>query len=161
MEIQEHLANELRLGLNDFCLLHVATAFVCIGSRDVCCRKAKRGYPTDQPSQYELAISRLKLKQWVHDSAQYVQLGMTASEFLVNIRNEINQHLEKYGAELQISANQALNKLALCESQAWLSKAEQQLLMEQIVIGDLVYPLAGLNSIPVRRSDQINFCSIP
>ena len=88
-----------------------------------------------------MAISRLKLKQWVHDSAQYVQMGMTASEFLIKIRNEINEQLQQCGAEQQISANQALNKLALCEDQKWLSKNEQQLLMEQIVIGDSASPL--------------------
>ena len=107
----------------------------------VCCRKEKRGYPTDLPSQYEMAISRLKLKQWVHDSAQYVQMGMTASEFLIKIRNEINEQLQQCGAAQQISANQALNKLALCEDQKLLSKNEQQLLMEQIVIGNSASPL--------------------
>ena len=109
----------------------------------MCCRKEKRGYPTDLPSQYEMAISRLKLKQWVHNSAQYVQMGMTASEFLIKIRNEINEQLQQCGAEQQISANQALNKLALCEDQKWLSKQQQQLLMEQIVIGKSLAPCAG------------------
>lgn len=84
-----------------------------------------------------MAISRLKLKQWVHDSAQYVQMGLTASEFLVKVRNEINDKLRQCGAEQQISANQALNKLALCEEQKWLNKQQQQLLMEQIVIGNV------------------------
>ena len=74
-------------------------------------------------------------------------MGMTASQFLTQLRDELNEQLQKCNIEPQISATQALNKLAMCEKQTLLNKREQKLLMEQIVIGEGHFNVLALSTL--------------